>query len=171
MAKADAKAEQAEEAPARRGPSLVIQLAVLLALTGAAAGAGLLVGGMLNGKATPAHATAQGHDGKDANGGIDMAAQDAKRGVIALPPVTTNLAAPADTWVRIEMAAVFEDGPDPALGDLIHQDLLAYLRTVKLHQVEGASGFQHLKSDLEDRARIRSEGKVKALLVRTLLFE
>ena len=171
MAKADAKAEQAAEAPAKRGPSLVIQLAVLLALTGAAAGAGVLAGGMLTGDAAPARSTAPGHGGKKAKGEIDLAAEDAKRGVIALPAVTTNLASPADTWVRIEMAAVFEEAPDPALGDLIHQDLLAYLRTVKLHQVEGASGFQHLKSDLEERARIRSEGKVKALLVRTLLFE
>ncbi|EHK52231.1 flagellar basal body-associated FliL family protein, partial [Allomesorhizobium alhagi] len=59
----------------------------------------------------------------------------------------------------------------PDLIESIHQDLLAYLRTVKLHQVEGASGFQHLKADLEERAKIRSGGHVKQFLIRTLLFE
>ena len=59
----------------------------------------------------------------------------------------------------------------PELPELIHQDLLAYLRTLKLHQIEGASGFQHLKADLEERAAISSGGHVKQLLIRTLLFE
>ena len=45
------------------------------------------------------------------------------------------------------------------------------MRTVKLHQIEGASGFQHLKADLEERAAIRSDGHVKQVLIRTLLFE
>jgi flagellar FliL protein len=45
------------------------------------------------------------------------------------------------------------------------------MRTVKLPQVEGASGFQHLKEDLEERARIRSGGRVKKILIKTLLFE
>jgi flagellar FliL protein len=42
---------------------------------------------------------------------------------------------------------------------------------VKLAQVEGASGFQHLKADLEERAAVRSGGKVRKILIRTLLFE
>ena len=40
-----------------------------------------------------------------------------------------------------------------------------------MHQIEGASGYQHLKADLDERARIRSDGHVKQVLVRTLLFE
>ena len=60
---------------------------------------------------------------------------------------------------------------DPGLADAIHQDLLAFVRTVKMHQIEGASGFQHLKADLAERASIRSDGHVKAVLIRTLLFE
>jgi flagellar FliL protein len=150
---------------------MLIQIVVLLALTGAAAGAGLFAGGLLKGDAPAQKEAEAAHGGASAQANADPVALDAARGVIALPPVTTNLAAPHGTWVRMEMAVVFEAEPDPALADIIHQDLLAYLRTVKLHQVEGASGFQHLKADLEERARIRSEGKVRALLVRTLLFE
>ena len=172
MANAVVAAGEEEVAAApKKGPSLIIQIAVLLALTGAAAGAGLLAAGMLKDDGAPAHAAAGGHDGKAGHDVADPAAEDAKRGIVNLPLVMTNLAAPTGTWVRLEMAAVFEGQPEPAITDDIHQDLLAYLRTVKLHQIEGASGFQHLKSDLEERARVRSGGKVKKLLVRTLLFE
>ena len=66
---------------------------------------------------------------------------------------------------------VFEGEPDPAMAAAIHQDLFAYLRTVKLRQVETASGLQHLRSDLAERASIRSEGAVKQILFRALLFE
>ena len=71
----------------------------------------------------------------------------------------------------MEMSLVFEGKPDIRIAQIVQQDILAYLRTVKVYQVEGASGFQHLKSDLEERASIRSGGRVKQLLVRTLLFE
>lgn len=170
MADAVAIAGEEEVAAPKKGPSLIVQIVVLLALTGAAAGAGLLAAGMLKDDGAPARA-AGSHDGEAGHDAADPAAEDAKRGIVNLPLVMTNLAAPTGTWVRLEMAAVFESAPDAAIADDIHQDLLAYLRTVKLHQIEGASGFQHLKSDLEERARVRSGGKVKRLLVRTLLFE
>ena len=57
------------------------------------------------------------------------------------------------------------------MAENIHQDLLAFRRTVKMHQVEGDSGYQHLRADLQERAAIRSGGKVKEVLVRALLFE
>jgi len=57
------------------------------------------------------------------------------------------------------------------MTETIHQDLLAFLRTLKMYQVEGASGYQHLKADLQERAAIRSDGHAKDVLIRTLLFE
>ena len=165
----------AQQAPSQeKGPSFVVQAIVLLVLTGIAAGIGLFAGSFMSGGQsadTPA-ADAGGHDRPDQGAAPpDPAIEDLKRGLIPLAPIMTNLAAPAETWVRIETVAIFAEEPDPALADLIHQDILAYLRTVKLHQVESASGFQHLKADLDERARIRSGGKVKGLLIRTLLFE
>jgi flagellar FliL protein len=40
-----------------------------------------------------------------------------------------------------------------------------------MHQVEGASGFLHLKADLQERAAMRGDGHVKDVLIRTLLYE
>jgi flagellar FliL protein len=91
-----------------------------------------------------------------------------------LPPIVTNLAAPQGTWIRIEASVVF--GADASAGSnalaaAIAEDIVAYLRTVPLAQVEGPSGFLHLREDLNDRARIRSGGKVRELVIQALVLE
>jgi flagellar FliL protein len=180
----------AQYLPQKKGPSMMVQIAVLLVMTIAAVGIGWFSGSLLGGEVphdaaaagaapTAPSATKVGHDA----GGAEKAKDDKGKGdagpaasnnplVINLPPITTNLAAPSDTWLRME-ASIQLDQPnaDPTFADTIQQDLLAFLRTVKLHQIEGASGFQHLKADLTERAAIRSDGHVKAVLIRTLLFE
>ena len=175
MAKAVAIVDTPPDAP-KKGPSLVIQIMVLLVLTGVAAGVGLFSGSQLNPGATEDHAVPAEDGGHGAEKGKaqepeDPAEIEKKRGLFPLPAITTNLAAPHDTWIRIELSVIFDGETDAAIADEVHQDLLGYLRTVKLHQVEGASGFLHLKSDLEERAVIRSEGKVKGLLIKTIVFE
>ncbi|MGN6771173.1 MAG: flagellar basal body-associated FliL family protein [Rhizobiaceae bacterium] len=170
-----------QEAPTKSGPSLIVQIAVLLVLTAAAVGMGWFSGGYLNStggagsqKAEPtrvdkahvktADKAATRKDGKPATEGDDL-------GVLPIETITTNLAAPSNVWVRMELSLVFDGVPDKAVAEQIHQDFLAFMRTVKLPQVEGASGFQHLKEDLEERARLRSHGRVGKILIRTLLFE
>jgi flagellar protein FliL len=173
--------------PAKSGPSIVIQIAILLVMTGAAIGIGWLSGSYLNGTvphdpaateaaATPAKADAHGAEAKaDGHGGAKGEHGEAASGnplLLDLPPIMTNIAAPSDIWLRVELSVVFDEPPqDPGLADAIHQDLLAFVRTVKMHQIEGASGFQHLKADLGERASIRSGGHAKSILIRTLLFE
>jgi flagellar FliL protein len=170
-----------QEAPAKSGPSLIVQIAVLLVLTAAAVGMGWFSGFYLNstGSAAPQKAeptridkahvktsdkAATRKDGQPATAGDEP-------GLLPIETITTNLAAPSDVWVRMELSLVFDGEPDKAVAEEIHQDFLAFMRTVKLPQVEGASGFQHLKEDLEERARLRSHGRVKNILIRTLLFE
>jgi flagellar FliL protein len=159
----------AEEVKAKKGPGLVIQIAVLLVLTLATAGAGWFFGGMLGATPVPEEpapppAEAEGHGKPE-----DPAVHSVR--VFPLETITTNLSDPTDVWVRLELALVFTDLPDPELAEIVHQDILAYLRTVRARQIEGASGFQHLRSDLDERARIRSDGKVRQVLIRTILFE
>ena len=91
--------------------------------------------------------------------------------VTALPPILTNLAHPEGTWVRAEMS-LLSDAPLPA-GDAerVAQALLAFLRTVRLDQVEGPSGFLTLREELDGRAVLRTEGRARRVLMRTLLFE
>ena len=181
-----AAAQQTEALP-RTGPSLIVQIAVLLVMTGVAVGIGWFSGGMLGGQAKPDAGTVEteaadhaapaegGHGGGDAKEAGGHGEEGEKAGaspIVALEPITTNLAAPNEIWVRMELSVVFDTPPqDPAIADTIHQDLLGFMRTVKMHQIDGPSGFQHLKADLEERASIRSGGAAKKVLIRTLLFE
>jgi len=155
--------------PAPKGPPPMVQIAAFIGLTVAAVAIGWLAGLYLSGQQPERRKEAQSAVVKAGETHLVEAAE--KLGVVYLDPVTTNLAGPVETWVRLELALVFAGKPDLVVAQTVQQDVLAYLRTVKFHQVEGPSGFQHLKSDIEERAAIRSEGKVKSVLIRTLLFE
>ncbi len=185
--------------PTKKGPSIIIQIAMLLVLTGAALGAGWFAGGYLRGMVpagAPAEAAAEpaaaaghgepaaaegGHGGDSGGGGHGEEAAGDHGGagpagptqtLFNLPPMTTNLAAPSDVWARMEVSLEFTEPPTSMdIVEAVHQDLIAYLRTIKFHQIEGASGIQHLKTDLQERASIRTDGKVKNVYIRTLLFE
>lgn len=157
--------------PPKAGPSFPLQIALLAGLTVVAIGIGWASGLYLSSRqpapdaATPVEAQVVPE--------VDLRNEEARAGlgVVYLEPITTNMAGPGSSWVRLELALVFDGQPDLLLAQNIHQDILAYLRTVKMRQVDGASGFQHLRTDIQERAAIRSQGKVKEVLIRTLLFE
>ena len=91
-----------------------------------------------------------------------------------LNPVITNLAEPANSWVRLEASIVLEgeDGSDAdLLAAKITEDIVALLRTVTLVQIQGAGGFQSLREDLSDRIKTRSNGRVGELIIHTFVVE
>lgn len=91
----------------------------------------------------------------------------------ALPPLITTLAT-SGAWVRLEAAMVYnaEAGKlPPTLPMQLTEDMLAYLRTLTVAHISGPSGFLHLKQDLAERARIRSEDRVEDILIQVLVFE
>ncbi len=91
-----------------------------------------------------------------------------------LDAVVTNLASPSDTWVRLEASMVFKNGAleNPEVtGAELRQDMLAYLRTVNIAQLEGPSALQHLLEDLDERAAVRTNGRVSELVIQTLVIQ
>jgi flagellar FliL protein len=159
-----------EQVQPRKGPSLLVQGAMLLVVTAAAIGMGWMSGGYLKGVGGPVSVpVAPENEGKVPQ----PTAQEPGAGptLVALAPITTNIASPADTWIRMEVSVVYDAPQLPAMAEDILQDLLALVRTLKMHQIDGASGYQHLKADLEERASIRSQGHAKQILIRTLLLE
>ena len=94
--------------------------------------------------------------------------------VVDLPPIVTNLGAPQDTWVRLEGSIIFDPKtlahPEAVAGQ-IGDDVLAYLRTVSLHQLEGPIGLENIRQGLNERAATRSGGKVRAFVIRTLVVQ
>ena len=94
--------------------------------------------------------------------------------IVDLQPIVTNLGAPQDTWVRLEGSIIFDPKtlPHPeAVAGQIGDDVLAYLRTVTLHQLEGPIGLENIRQDLNERAATRSGGKVQAFVIRTLVVQ
>ena len=95
-------------------------------------------------------------------------------GLYEMPPIVTNLGSPKDTWIRLEASIVFDAKAVPhpeTLAEEIAGDELAYLRTVTLAQIEGPIGLENIRQDLNDRASIRSGGKVSELVVRALVVQ
>ena len=191
----DPKPEPDTEAPAEeiapKKTSLVVHIVVFLLITGLAAGAGFGVSMFLDpgsssmtaqqaSSKTDASGESDGgqgaDDGQESGAEDEGKSEDGEDGVKhayakPLAPILTNLAAPDDVWVRMELAVVGKSSLTDALLEQIHQDLFAYMRTVKLHHVEGASGYNNLRAELSERAVVRGGGAVKAVLVRTLVFE
>ena len=92
----------------------------------------------------------------------------------SLKPLVTNLASPQDAWIRVQVSIVLDETgvEDPGvLAGHIEEDILAYLRTITLAHVEGAAGLQHLREDLNERAIVRSEGKVRELILESLVVQ
>jgi flagellar protein FliL len=95
-------------------------------------------------------------------------------GSLDLPPVVTNLAAPTDIWVRVEATLIFEGKTLPhgeALAGQIAGDILAFMRTVTLQQIQGVAGLNHLRQDLNDRVATRSEGHVREVIIKSLVVQ
>lgn len=152
-----------EAADGKKKPSAIVTIAIVGGLSLVAAGGGWLVGGAVAPQETPAaQHTGEGSGEKD---------EETATRVVDLEPITTNLGYPSENWVRLEVALLYAEEPDEAMSEAIHQDILGYLRTVSLQQIEGPRGFQYLREDLMERVALRGEGKVANLMVRTFVIE
>lgn len=91
-----------------------------------------------------------------------------------LSPIVTNLAEPSETFVRVDVSLVMdalEEEERKRLASEVAADTLAFLRTLTLSQIEGASGLQFLREDLSERAGTRSQGHVRELILETLVVQ
>jgi flagellar FliL protein len=159
--------------PPKKKSAMMMTIAAVAGVTIIAVAGGWFLGSML----APA-VEAPKHEAKKAEGGGEKKEDEGlptisteENGVVQLEAITTNLAFPSDSWVRLEVALLFKDKPDVKLAETIHQDIMVYLRTVTLQQIEGPRGFQYLKEDLEERADLISEGKISKILFRTFVIE
>lgn len=171
-----------EQVVAEKKPSIVITIAIIAVLTLLAGGGGWLVGNMLApppaekpaeevAKAEPA-VGGHGEGGKGAAAGEEVAhISTPANGIVLLDPITSNLAYPSENRIRLEVALMFKGAADVKIAEEIHQDIMAYMRTVTLQQVQGPRGFQYLREDLQERVDLRSEGRVTNVMFRTFVIE
>lgn len=153
--------------PQSKGPSLVALMIVVAVLTFIAAGGGWLLGGQLS-------LTLPETDGSKTDGDHKADAKEPPTGsVVPLKPILTNVKIPQDVWIRLEAGVVARPGEkiSDELAATVAGDFMAFLRTVNLMQLRGPAGLEYLRIDLQERARIRSEGKIEKVYIWALVME
>jgi len=154
--------------PPKAGPGLIATVAAIT-LLGGAAGAGFAVM-QVDRIAAIAEKRANEPPERDES----ALAWDERTAVSRLEPIIANLAEPAGMFVRLDTAMVFDRD---AVGDVermkatLSEDILAFLRTVTLSELQGASAFNHLRDDLNDRVRLASGGTVEELVIETMVLQ
>ncbi len=94
--------------------------------------------------------------------------------VVALNPVVSNLAGSNKHWIRLEASVALIDIGDQdrevVLGH-ITEDILAFVRSLTVEQLEGSAGLEHLHEDLTDVIRTRTKSQANRLIIRGLIVE
>ncbi len=154
----------AEDTPSTpKGPSIVALIGVVAVLTLIAAGGGWFLGGQL-GLAEAANPEGE----KQAT-----AAEMPTGSVVPLKPILTNIKIPQDVWIRLEAGVVARPGEKVSdeLAATVAGDFTAFMRTVNLMQLRGPAGIEYLRTDLQERAVMRSEGKIEKVYIWALVME
>ncbi|RUO98716.1 flagellar basal body-associated FliL family protein [Hyphomicrobium sp.] len=92
---------------------------------------------------------------------------------LAIPSVITDLETDPKIRARLDLSIIVAHGtPETTtlLGE-VREDVIAYLKGLTLADIQGARGFQNLREQLDDRARIRGRGAILGLLIGGLVLE
>lgn len=170
----------------------VTTIVVVLLLTLVGAGAGFAVGSLLGeSKLAGAEATLPSSAAPDALL-KDESATKAEEGsevpqdtasealhsddvrLTSFPPVLTTLLEPKGKWIRLEgsimIAASGEKQPE-LLAEEAGEQILTYLRNVRLSELQSASGILALRDDLDETVQALSGGEVRGVLIHGLVVE
>lgn len=123
-----------------------------------------------------AHSKAKGGDDEQpaeaAEENEEIPLEDLK--TVAFPPILTTLAQPKGKWIRLEgalLAVPSSEKDHDRLAEETGEQILTYLRTLRLEDIETPSGFLGLRDDLNETVRIMSDGQVHGILIHGLVVE
>lgn len=92
---------------------------------------------------------------------------------LSIPSVITDLETNPKIRARLDLSLIVAHGtPETTtlLGE-VREDVIAYLKGLTLADIQGVRGFQNLREQLDDRARIRGRGTILGLLIGGLVLE
>lgn len=157
-----------DETVPKKKNALIPLIGALVVLTLVGGAGGWFTGKFLVPAPQPEHAKPEAEGEKGEAAGAPAAPLI---NLVELAPILTNIGYPSENVVRLQVALVFDGTPDQALADTVNENILNYLRTVPLQQLQGPRGFTYLKGDLQEIAGLRSQGRVTKVLVRTFVVE
>lgn len=94
--------------------------------------------------------------------------------VVMFPPVLTTLTEPKGKWIRLEGSILITsdaEEPPEVLAERSGEQILTYLRSLRLDQLEGPASILGLREDLTEMLRVLSNGQVKGILINGLVVE
>ncbi len=172
---AKASENKAESAGGAKSSAMALVIPILL-LSLIAGGGGYIVATVLASGPASAPSGGEAEQPQVAEAQVEVSQEPAENASIIrqLSPIITNLASPKDTWMRIEVSIVINPEAK-AEQDLIavksSDQIMAFLRTVDLAQVEGPSGYLHFREDINDLVRESSDNKVAQVLISSMVVE
>jgi flagellar FliL protein len=146
-----------------------IKSALVAILVGAGGGAALGYFVIPDGAATPAKQVSEVSEARGpATGRFPNDALE-----IPIPPVIVDLISEPRTKVRLDLSIIAAHGT-PETGSLkneVREDVIAFLKGSSVNDIQGVRGFQNLREQLDDRAKIRGRGAILGLLIGGLVLE
>ena len=148
-------------------------LVVLLVLAVLGGGAGFSLKFMMpGGEKTGSEVKSIGADAD--NHGAKSGTDSSKELLMALEPIVVTLAESKGARLRIEASVIFAEASKVDRGLLLRemaQDLMTFLRTTTLAQIETASGLEYLREDLGELVQLRSKGSARGIVIKALMVE
>lgn len=143
-------------------PSLVPVAAVMLGVSVMAMGGGYFVGSSLFNAQFSSLQPKEAATSKQDHGGVSASTRH------LIGPIVANLRAPDRVYVRVE-GIVFMLSPlpgDEILAEHLADDILQHLRSTTLQELQGVSGMQNLRADLNELVSLRFKSRAKEFLFR-----
>jgi len=118
--------------------------------------------------------TAQPSDARKTDAPAPAAGTATNSIITRVTPVIANLKLPEGMWVRLDTVIVSSqlDAQEATiLTSQFGQDTLQYLQTLSLNDLEGSQALANLRQDLLERVQSRSNGRVKELIITSLVVQ
>lgn len=97
-----------------------------------------------------------------------------KEHIVPLEPLIVNVGGNSGRWVRLEGSVAFaqplKEGREALLAQM-SEDVMSYLRSTALLQLESPAGLEFLKDDLMELVQLRTKGRARRFILRTLVIE
>jgi len=92
---------------------------------------------------------------------------------IPIPPIIVDLKGEPTSRIRLDLSiiAVHGTAETGVLKDEVREDVIAYLEGLTIADIQNARGFQNLREQLDDRAKIRGRGAILGILIGGFLVE
>jgi flagellar FliL protein len=126
------------------------------------------------GRETSADGNGGAEDAGQAEAAEEEAVAPSELVIVPCPPVIANLREPAKVWIRLEANLVVRRDAEKAheaLAAEAAQHVLAYLRTLRIEDIQGATGLYDVSADLNEVVKGASQGAVREVLIAGLVVE